>query len=192
MAPGRPAAIPAAGFRPWTSWSCAAPALEEVAVRIPAVRVIDVESAGRPASTAAFVHDAVRACGSVPDGVEKAGRDAASIAAALDGQTCDLVILVGGTGRGRTDATAAALAECGALIAHGIALLPGETAAVGRLGTTPVVALPGMADHAPSGLSGAGAAAARPPVRTGGPARPPCCRSAARSPRASALPSSSW
>ena len=32
--------------------------------------------------------------------------------------------------------------------AHGIALEPGETAAVGRLGKTPLVALPGAADHA--------------------------------------------
>ncbi|MCC2689938.1 MAG: molybdopterin binding domain, partial [Rhizobiaceae bacterium] len=33
-----------------------------------------------------------------------------------------------------------------------IALRPGETAAIGRLGKTPVVALPGAADHAFSGF----------------------------------------
>jgi molybdopterin biosynthesis enzyme len=36
----------------------------------------------------------------------------------------------------------------GALFAHGIALQPGRTAAVGKLGAVPVVALPGLPGHA--------------------------------------------
>jgi len=43
--------------------------------------------------------------------------------------------------RGHRDATIEALVECAALIAHGIALQPGRTAAVGKLGSMPVVAL---------------------------------------------------
>ena len=42
----------------------------------------------------------------------------------------------------------AALAERGEVIAHGIAVQPGRTTAVGRIGTTPVIALPGAPDQA--------------------------------------------
>ena len=55
---------------------------------------------------------------------------------------------VGGSGVGRTDATVTALAQRGEVFAHGIALQPGRTAAVGRIGKTPVVALPGAPDQA--------------------------------------------
>ena len=41
-----------------------------------------------------------------------------------------------------------ALAQRGEVIAHGIALQPGRTSAVGRIGKTPVVALPGAPDQA--------------------------------------------
>jgi molybdopterin biosynthesis enzyme len=41
-----------------------------------------------------------------------------------------------------------ALAGCGEVVAHGIALQPGRTAAVGRIATIPVVALPGAPDQA--------------------------------------------
>ncbi len=77
-----------------------------------------------------------------------AGRDAASIADALDAANCDLLVSVGGSGVGRSDATVLALASRGKVIAHGIALQPGRTSAVGRIGATPVVVLPGAPDQA--------------------------------------------
>ena len=79
---------------------------------------------------------------------EAAGRDAASIAAALVTEACDLLIAIGGSGVGRNDATVAALAQRGEIVAHGIALQPGRTAAVGRIGKIPVMALPGAPDQA--------------------------------------------
>jgi molybdopterin biosynthesis enzyme len=79
---------------------------------------------------------------------EASGRDASSIADALDTGACDLLVTVGGSGVGRTDATIEALARRGEIIAHGIALQPGRTAAVGRIGTIPVMALPGAPDQA--------------------------------------------
>ena len=75
-------------------------------------------------------------------------RDAASIATRLDGGAAICCSIVGGSGVGRTDATVTALAERGEVIAHGIALQPGRTAAVGRIGKTPVVVLPGAPDQA--------------------------------------------
>ena len=41
-----------------------------------------------------------------------------------------------------------ALTERGEIIAHGIAVQPGRTSAVGRVGNTPVVVLPGAPDQA--------------------------------------------
>ncbi len=58
------------------------------------------------------------------------------------------MLTVGGSGVGRTDAAVMALAQRGEVLAHGVALQPGRTAAVGRIGNTPVVALPGAPDQA--------------------------------------------
>ena len=80
--------------------------------------------------------------------VEAAGRDAGSIAKALDAGGCDLLLTIGGSGVGRTDAAVTALAQRGEVIAHGIALQPGRTTAVGRIGKTPVIALQGAPDQA--------------------------------------------
>jgi molybdopterin biosynthesis enzyme len=80
--------------------------------------------------------------------VEAGGRDAHSIAAALNTEPCDLLITVGGTGVGRTDRAIEALAARGELLAHGIALRPGRTAAIGRIARYPVIALPGAPDQA--------------------------------------------
>ncbi len=56
----------------------------------------------------------------------------------------DLVLVAGGTGRGREDRSVAALSACGKLDLHGVALAPGETAGFGRLaGGTPALLLPG-------------------------------------------------
>ena len=93
----------------------------------------------------------MKAAGATVAAVETKARDAASIAAALDGEACDLLLLIGGTGDGRSDVTATALAQRGALIAHRIALRPGGTTAVGRLGSTPVIALAGSPDQALAG-----------------------------------------
>ena len=70
------------------------------------------------------------------------------LASQLDGSDGDLLVIVGGSGVGRTDASVIALAERGEVIAHGLALQPGRTAAVGRIGQTPAVVVPGAPDQA--------------------------------------------
>jgi molybdopterin molybdotransferase len=120
----------------------------ELAVRAPHARVIDVAAANGTNFTAHFIAESAKASGVTVSDIETVARDATSIAQALDNRACDLIVLIGGTGAGRTDATAAALAARDALLAHNIALLPGRTAAVGRLGDTAVVALPGAPDQA--------------------------------------------
>jgi molybdopterin biosynthesis enzyme len=60
----------------------------------------------------------------------------------------DALIVVGGTGAGRNDAAVRTLAVRGRVELHGIALSPGETAAFGFIGETPVLLLPGRLDAA--------------------------------------------
>jgi molybdopterin molybdotransferase len=71
-------------------------------------------------------------------------RDRAALAAVLAAAEGDVVLVVGGTGPGPDDHSAAALTESGELAFHGIALRPGETAGLGRTAAgVMVVLLPG-------------------------------------------------
>jgi molybdopterin biosynthesis enzyme len=111
----------------------------------PRVRVVNVPGGS---ITAKLMANGLRKAGVDTVGVEAAARDAASIGAQLDGSDCDLLIVIGGSGVGRSDASAIALAARGELIAHGLALQPGRTAAVGKINHTPVIVVPGAPDQA--------------------------------------------
>jgi molybdopterin biosynthesis enzyme len=119
--------------------------IERLNVRRPRLRIVNVPGGS---ATADLIAESAQASGAGTVSVTAAGRDAGSIAAALDGDACDLLLIVGGSGVGRTDATVTALAARGEILAHGIALQPGRTSAVARLGMTPVVVLPGAPDQA--------------------------------------------
>ena len=119
--------------------------LASLSVRRPRLRVVNVPG-GRLAAD--LVAENARAAGADVLRSEAVARDAAPIAHALDGDACDLLLTIGGSGVGRTDAAVLALAQRGEVTAHGIALQPGRTAAIARVGNTPVVALPGAPDQA--------------------------------------------
>jgi molybdopterin molybdotransferase len=125
--------------------------LDRLAVRRPRLRVIDIPATAGNAVTAYLIAEVACAAGADVIRIEADGRDASSIENAFDAEPCDLIVTVGGTGVGRTDATVAALASRGALLAHGIALQPGRTAAIGRIAGGPVIALPGAPDQALAG-----------------------------------------
>jgi molybdopterin molybdotransferase len=125
--------------------------LVKVAVRRPRLRLINISARAGNTVTAQMIAESACATGTEIICVEAGGRDARSIATAFDAEPCDLIVTVGGTGVGRTDATIEALASRGALLAHGIALQPGRTAAIGRIAGCPVVALPGAPDQALAG-----------------------------------------
>jgi molybdopterin molybdotransferase len=82
-------------------------------------------------------------------------RSAGDLAAALADGADDAVIAIGGTGSGRNDASVHTLARSGQgvahVVAHGIAISPGETAAFGMSGSRPVLLLPGRIDAAIAG-----------------------------------------
>jgi molybdopterin molybdotransferase len=119
--------------------------LERLNVRRPRLRIVNVPGGS---VTADLIAESAQATGAETVSFTAAGRDAGSIAAALDDDACDLLLVIGGSGVGRTDAAVTALAARGEILAHGIALQPGRTSAVGRLGKTPVVVLPGAPDQA--------------------------------------------
>jgi molybdopterin molybdotransferase len=60
----------------------------------------------------------------------------------------DGAIIVGGTGSGRRDHAIEALARAGTVMAHGIAMTPGESAAFGFVRSRPVLLVPGRLDVA--------------------------------------------
>ncbi|PIT04960.1 molybdopterin-binding protein [Bradyrhizobium nitroreducens] len=119
--------------------------LEQLGVRRPRLRIVNVPGA---TATMHLVAGLARTEGLDVETRQAGARDEASIAEALDASACDLLLMVGGSGVGQRDAAVAALARRGEVMAHGLALQPGRTAAVGRLGRVPVVALPGSPDPA--------------------------------------------
>ena len=122
--------------------------LQTLKVRRPRLRIVNVPARSGRTATTELIAESARAAGADTVCTEATGRDAASIAAAADTSACDLLVSIGGSGVGRTDATVLALAGCGEVVAHGVALQPGRTAAVGRIAKIPVVALPGAPDQA--------------------------------------------
>lgn len=126
--------------------------LDKLAVRCPRVRVIDVAAASHETFSTQLVTESLAASNATVVEVESRARDAPSIAEALTDEACDLLLVIGGTGEGRTDTTAEALAQRGTLIAHRIGMRPGGSTAIGRLGHTPLVALAGSPDQAFAGF----------------------------------------
>jgi molybdopterin biosynthesis enzyme len=122
--------------------------LKRLNVRRPRLSVVDIPASSGQAATAMLISENGTAAGASVVCTNATARDAVSIARALDTGACDMLVTIGGSGVGRTDATIAALAQCGEVVAHGIALQPGRTAAVGGIGKIPVIALSGAPDRA--------------------------------------------
>ncbi|MBD8904585.1 molybdopterin-binding protein [Methylobacterium bullatum] len=116
--------------------------IETVVVRSPHIHIVGIGH-----GSASAVADWVAAAGGRVTSSDSA-RDVDSIIAALRVDGADAVFVVGGTGFGRADHSAEALARTGRLDAHGIALHPGESAGFGRIGAVPVLLLPGRPDAA--------------------------------------------
>lgn len=119
--------------------------VDKLSVRRPRLRIVNVPGA---TATMRMIAGLARAAGLDVSVREAGSRNATSIAEALDVSSCDLLLTTGGSGVGRADAAVAALIQCGAQLTHGLALQPGRTAAAGRIGKVPVVALPGAPGHA--------------------------------------------
>jgi molybdopterin biosynthesis enzyme len=145
IAVDRPAIASGHLIRPRDLLTARTAGLETLNVRRPRLRIVNLPGG---TATARLIADHARANGAHVTEIETAARDAASIADVLDPVGSDLLIAVGGSGVGRNDATVSALARRGEVLAHGVALQPGRTAAIGRAGAVPVLVMPGTPDHA--------------------------------------------
>jgi molybdopterin molybdotransferase len=116
-----------------------------VAVREPRVRLVGTRSASDVVIDAAMglIGGEIAAAGGHVSRQEDTALDAA-----FPDDTADTIIAIGGTGSGRHDTSVHSLARLGRVEAHGIALSPGETAALGFVGSRPVLLVPGRLDAA--------------------------------------------
>ncbi len=80
----------------------------------------------------------VRDCGILPDDV-----DATAVALGQAADTNDLIITSGGVSTGEEDHVRTALARIGSLAFWRVAIKPGRPVAVGMVGATPMIGLPG-------------------------------------------------
>jgi molybdopterin molybdotransferase len=115
----------------------------------PHVRIVAVKPGKTGASedsNGPMICAAVECDGGVVEEYVTVERDHSAIMAALAKPGVDIVLLIGGTGSGTDDHSAAAVAGAGELSIHGVALHPGETAGLGRTASgLPIVLLPGPA-----------------------------------------------
>ena len=113
-------------------------------MREPRIRVVPLRGSGIIAAAARLLASDIERRGGAAR-LDDAGRD---LDVALAAESADAIVAIGGTGSGRNDASVQTLARAGRLAVHGIALTPGETAALGFVGPRPVLLLPGRLDAA--------------------------------------------
>ncbi|HWK86010.1 MAG TPA: molybdopterin-binding protein [Xanthobacteraceae bacterium] len=117
--------------------------VKEVSVRVPKIALVAIRQDRQPMLS--LFSRMIAASGGE-------AANAASLDAALDDESADAVIVLGGSGMGRNDKSVTALAGKGRVEIHGFALKPGETAALGAVGGTrkprPVLIVPGRFDAA--------------------------------------------
>jgi molybdopterin biosynthesis enzyme len=125
----------------------AAAGITEVTIRAPRIS-IGCGSAARSRVTDAAIDLLARLCGYAGAVLLDVCKEFSSLEQMLtDGET-DAIIAVGGTGAGRHDAGVSTLRRYGRIDAHGIAISPGETAALGFAHDRPVLLAPGRLDAA--------------------------------------------
>jgi len=122
--------------------------LRSLSARTPRLQLVNVASRDGQSSTAQHIAHLAEQAGAIVTRTESNSQTAPAIASVLNLADADLIVTVGGTGIGKTDATVEMLQNAGVAVTHGIAVMPGRTAAIGRVGKLPVIALPGMLEDA--------------------------------------------
>ncbi|HEY6022898.1 MAG TPA: molybdopterin-binding protein [Pseudolabrys sp.] len=118
--------------------------IARITVREPRVRVLPVRGSGIINAAARMVTTDIERRGGVAR-LDDSGR---GLDVAMAAESADAIIAIGGTGSGRNDNSVLTLVREGRLAVHGMAITPGETAALGFVGARPVLLLPGRLDAA--------------------------------------------
>jgi molybdopterin biosynthesis enzyme len=119
--------------------------VERVLVRQPRLRVVQAGKGDIIRGAASLIASAIASESGV------AVTDDTTLEAALNDASIDMIVAIGGTGSGRNDESVRTLARVGSVQFHGIGITPGETTALGFVGTRPVLLLPGRIDAALAG-----------------------------------------
>lgn len=125
----------------------AAAGIADISVREPRIRISRGGGAKTPVIEA-VVEMLMRAVSAAGGTVFNADGEPERLYGALGEARAHAGLVVGGTGSGRGDSSVRVLAQRGHVEAHGIAVSPGETAAIGAIGTRPVLLVPGRLDSA--------------------------------------------
>ncbi|MEJ2432364.1 MAG: molybdopterin-binding protein [Pseudolabrys sp.] len=142
--PGLPLRRPGDRLRPLDLAAFTAAGLARVTVREPRLRVLPLRGSTIVSAAARLLAgDIERHGGTVR--IDEPGR---GLDVALAAENTDAIVAIGGTGSGRNDTSVHVLAREGRVAVHGLALAPGETAALGFAGARPVLLLPGRLDAA--------------------------------------------
>jgi molybdopterin biosynthesis enzyme len=121
-----------------------------VAVREPRLRIVTANALidAVDDTVAPFIARAIDAGGGVAEIVRVGLEAAPALERVLTAQHADAIVVIGGTGAGRHDASVRTLAQLGRVDIHGVGLVPGGSAAIGAAGACPVLMLPGRLDAA--------------------------------------------
>lgn len=121
----------------------AAAGIDRVTVRAPRLHLIGAREDLRLLPALHFV---ARDCAA--RGCEARLHNGLGIDDVLPDSSADAAVIVGGSGEGARDRSVHALAANGQAAIHGVALMPGDTAALGQVASRPVLIVPGRLDAA--------------------------------------------
>jgi molybdopterin molybdotransferase len=126
----------------------AALGVSTVAVRAPRVRIVPARGEDPIiAAIGGLFGRMLQGAGASPSQAPSS-RGPNALAAILREKDADAFVVVGGSGSGADDASVHALSACGRIEAHGIAVSPGESSALGFVDRIPVLVVPGRLDAA--------------------------------------------
>ena len=142
--PGLPLRRAGDRLRPLDLAAFAAAGLARVTVREPRLRVLPLRGSTIVSAAARLIATDIERRG----GVVRLDEPGRGLDIALAAENADAIVAIGGTGSGRNDTSVHVLAREARVAVHGLALAPGETAALGFSGARPVLLLPGRLDAA--------------------------------------------
>jgi molybdopterin biosynthesis enzyme len=122
----------------------AAVGLSRIAVREPRIRVLPLRGTTIVGAAARLLASDIERRG----GAAKLDDPARDLGTVLASESADAIVVIGGTGSGRNDTSVHTMARDCELAVHGMAVTPGETAALGFAGPRPLLLLPGRLDAA--------------------------------------------